>query len=113
MKLSKQLNNRMGLGLRLQTANRSEAKTKQNDWLTGLKAIGQAVTNFLIGNQELKVWQTHDRQGCTSWHAYDPATGESVIQGSEQEMLTWIEQHYYHDSDYAQRQYQNQLMFQR
>ena len=113
MKTSKQNLKFQGLGLRLQTANPTETSSGTLNLAQRLQKIGQGLLNFLVSDRELKVWHTYDRQGQILWHAHNPMTGESVVFPAKEEMLSWIEQHYYSDAEYVQRQYQNQLMFQR
>ncbi|ELS33919.1 MULTISPECIES: hypothetical protein [Pseudanabaena] len=46
-------------------------------------------------NEEVQVWQKCDRHGNTYWYVYDPKTGHSAHLGSEEEVMSWIESHYY------------------
>ncbi|WP_434685543.1 hypothetical protein [Pseudanabaena minima] len=46
-------------------------------------------------NEEIKVWQKIDRRGNSYWCVYDPKTGHSAHLGSEEEVMSWIESHYY------------------
>ncbi len=59
------------------------------------QAIWHAVADGLMGGSDLRVWQSHDRQGQTWWHLYDPKTGDSAQVSSEEEALNWIEESYY------------------
>jgi hypothetical protein len=43
---------------------------------------------------ELQVWSKRDRWGNTLWSAYDPLTGRSISQITEEQMRIWIEQQY-------------------
>jgi hypothetical protein len=54
----------------------------------------QYVVKVITTSPELEVWQTHDRKGHTSWHAYEPKTGRSACFGSEEEIRAWIEMRY-------------------
>ena len=113
MKTSKQNLKFQVLGLRLQTANPAKNSTGTLNLAQRLQKIGQSLLNFLVSDRDLKVWHTYDRQGHILWHAHNPMNGETVAFHAKEEMLAWIEQHYYSSGDYAQKQYQNQLMFQR
>jgi hypothetical protein len=55
----------------------------------------QHVVKVITTTPELQVWQTHDRKGHISWHAYEPKTGRSACFGSEEEIRVWIEMRYY------------------
>jgi cation transport regulator ChaB len=57
-----------------------------------LQNLAQAAFNQ---TEEVKVWQKTDRYGNAYWHVYDPKTGHSVHLGSEEEVMSWIESHYY------------------
>jgi len=46
-------------------------------------------------NDEIKVWQKTDRFGNSYWSVYDPKSGHSAHFGTEQEVMSWIETHYY------------------
>lgn len=60
-----------------------------------IKALWQRFSVWLTKGRELQVWKKLDRQGNTSWHAYDPLTGRSICVASDAEMREWIEQCYY------------------
>jgi len=68
--------------------------------LTSLwEVIGKAFQSLIqvtfYQNDEVKVWQRTDRQGNAYWCVYDPKTGHSANFGSEEEVMNWIESHYY------------------
>ncbi|MBD2434447.1 hypothetical protein H6G66_25910 [Fischerella sp. FACHB-380] len=63
-------------------------------FLKSLRKIWQTIVNYLVANQELKVWQKMDRHGNIYWQAYDPVTGKSFMSGSESDIRAWIEQIY-------------------
>lgn len=46
-------------------------------------------------NDEAQVWQKTDRFGNSYWCVYDPKTGHSGSFGTEEEVMNWIESHYY------------------
>jgi len=63
--------------------------------VTFINNICERIVTAIAHANELQVWQTRDRFGNTSWHAYDPATGSSTCLNSEAEMRMWIEERYY------------------
>jgi len=83
--------------------NRLEAVWNQESQLSnenqksslGLLGFLQRLLKFFVAGDELQIWQTHDRNGMTLWHAYDPITGRRAALDSEAEMRVWIERHYY------------------
>jgi hypothetical protein len=78
------------------TEKRDRSVSKVKLMLAVVENLWQSVIAALMKEPELKVWQKRDRHGNSLWHAYDPWTGDSVCFGSETEMLSWIESHYYH-----------------
>jgi hypothetical protein len=59
------------------------------------KRVLQLVIPVFAGSNEPQLWTTKDRDGNISWHAYDPVSGHSISQNSEDEMRIWLEQRYY------------------
>ena len=57
-----------------------------------LQNLAQVTFNH---NEEVKVWQKTDRRGNSYWCVYDPKSGHSAHLGSEEEVMSWIERHYY------------------
>ncbi len=55
-------------------------------WTEILAELGQ--------RREPQVWQTSDPYGRLSWCAYDPETGKTVENLSEQEVRIWLEGRY-------------------
>ncbi len=65
-------------------------------WLfSAMNQIGQFLLVAAMGGDKLKIWQTSDRDGNSSWHGFDPLTGRSTWAGTEEEMRAWIDRHYY------------------
>ncbi|NJL20176.1 MAG: hypothetical protein HC895_04030 [Leptolyngbyaceae cyanobacterium SM1_3_5] len=62
----------------------------------------QAVVADLKGSTEPRLWESIDRNGQTAWNGYDPATGRSVHNLSESDVLTWLEQRHYSHTDFDQ-----------
>lgn len=63
--------------------------------LVNLKEACLSFAESIANSNDLKVWQVSDRQGNTYWRTYDPGTGCSGSFGSEEEVISWIEQRYY------------------
>jgi hypothetical protein len=55
-------------------------------WTEILTELGQT--------QEPHVWQTTGRQGQIHWCVYDPNTGDTLEQLTEQEVRIWLEKRY-------------------
>lgn len=72
-----------------------QKSTEKSKFLLTLTNVAQRVMHFLIGSNDLRVWETYDRFGNNWWHAYDPLTGRSITVESESELRAWIEQRYY------------------
>lgn len=66
-----------------------------NIWETLGKAFQNITQATFNQNDEAKVWQKTDRLGNSYWCVYDPKTGHSVNFGTEEEVMNWIESHYY------------------
>ena len=73
----------------------SQILNKDLKLVSRLREIWQWILQVLIGNNELQVWQTQDRDGYQWWHMYDRATGYYATAESEAELRTLIEQRYY------------------
>ncbi|GAB4145022.1 MAG: hypothetical protein Fur0046_22540 [Cyanobacteria bacterium J069] len=54
----------------------------------------EAFLNRFGGEPEPRVWQTSDRAGRTTWHAYDPISNTSARFASESEVRIWLEERY-------------------
>jgi hypothetical protein len=63
--------------------------------LAVLKSIFQLFIPFFTNGNEPRIWTTTDRDGNTTWHAYDPVSDRTRSLDSESEMRIWIEQRYY------------------
>lgn len=73
----------------------SHPQTKKLRLLSGLNTILQRLRKVFFESNDLRIWQTYDRYGHNWWHAYDPLTNRYTCVKSEEEMLIWIEKHYY------------------
>jgi hypothetical protein len=63
--------------------------------LAVLKSIFKLFIPFFTNGNEPRIWTTTDRDGNTTWHAYDPVSDRTTSLDSESEMRIWIEQRYY------------------
>lgn len=59
-----------------------------------VQKMGHSLLRTLTTEPELRIWTKTDRLGNIFWYAYDPFTGKSTVQASEDEMRVWIEQRY-------------------
>jgi hypothetical protein len=59
-----------------------------------LQRVSRRHIKNLNASQGLQVWQTCDRWGNRWWSAYDPATGRSVRNVSEDRIRAWVEHRY-------------------
>ncbi|PSB32211.1 hypothetical protein [Stenomitos frigidus] len=57
-----------------------------------LREMWQDLMDVVTYKPELKVWQSVDRSGNLWWNGYNPATGDSVVLESEQEVRIWLAQ---------------------
>lgn len=72
--------------------------TKEQQGQSMFSAMNQVWQFFLsvaTGENELRIWQTSDRDGNTGWHVCDRATGRSSCVATDDEMRSWIDRHYY------------------
>ncbi len=77
-------------------ADRALRTKKQQDQSMFL-AINQVWQFFLsaaAGENELKIWQSSDRDGNTLWHGCDRATGCSICVATDDEMRAWLDRRY-------------------
>lgn len=49
----------------------------------------------LMDSSDLKAWQTRDRQGNSCWKVRDCYKGKIYSFTTRQELMTWLETHYY------------------
>lgn len=72
--------------------------TTQDKGRTLFSVINQVWQFFLCvaaGRDDMRIWQTSDRDGNTWWHGCDRATGRSTRVATDDEMRVWIDRHYY------------------
>lgn len=59
-----------------------------------INQIGQFFLSVADGEDDLRIWQTSDRDGNTWWHGCDRATGRSTCVATDHEMRAWIDRRY-------------------
>lgn len=60
-----------------------------------LHEIWQALDIALFRDLESRMWQSIDKTGRTSWHIYNPKTGNTLDLTSNDEICMWLEQLFY------------------
>jgi len=56
--------------------------------------IGQFFLSVIASEDDLRIWQSSDRDGNTWWHGCDRATGRSTCVATEDEMRAWLDRRY-------------------
>lgn len=83
---------------RLKSVSQSDRST--TTWRVLLKKaihqIWQAIAIILPLSDEPQIYQKHDHQGNVYFHVYDPVTNSSFTFHSEQEVLVWLDERFYH-----------------
>jgi len=64
---------------------------QSNVFLKLLEQLFQA----LMTSDELQIREVYKKEGNTYFSAYDPITGQSIQNASEDELRSWIEQRFY------------------
>jgi hypothetical protein len=59
-----------------------------------INQIGQFFLSVVAGEDDLRIWQTSDRDGNTWWHGCDRATGRSTCVATDDEMRAWVDRRY-------------------
>ena len=59
-----------------------------------INQIGQFFLYLISSEDELRIWQTSDRDGNTWWHGCDRATGRSTCVATDDEMRAWLDRRY-------------------
>lgn len=73
---------------------KSQTFNKDLELLSRLRKIWLWIVQVVVGNNELKLWQTQDSDGHQWWHMYDRATGRYSTASSDAELRELIEQRY-------------------
>ncbi|MEG3849594.1 hypothetical protein QT971_02425 [Microcoleus sp. herbarium19] len=75
--------------------NQGTQKHKGISIFSAIDRVWQFFLSAADGENELKIWQTSDRDGNTWWHGCDRTTGRSTCVATDDEMRAWIDRHYY------------------
>ena len=69
-------------------ADRAKPSEKQKglSLFSAIKTIGRFFLYLISSEDELRIWQTCDRDGNTWWHGCDRATGRSTCVATDDEM---------------------------
>jgi hypothetical protein len=60
-----------------------------------MNRVWQFFLSAAAGGDDVRIWQSFDRDGNTWWHGCDRATGRSTYAATDDEMRAWIDRHYY------------------
>ena len=78
------------------TADRALLTKKHQDqsifW--AMNQVWQFFLSAATGENELRIWQTSDRDGNTWWHGCDRSSGRSTCVATDEEMRCWIDRRY-------------------
>jgi hypothetical protein len=69
-------------------------KPKGRSIFSAINQIWQGLLTAAAGENEVRIWQTCDRNGNTWWHGCDRATGRSKSAATDDEMRAWIDRRY-------------------
>jgi len=61
---------------------------------SSINQICQGLLAAAAGENEVRIWQTCDRNGNTWWHGCDRATGRYTCAATDDEMRAWIDRRY-------------------
>ena len=73
---------------------KSYISNKDLEFLSRFRGVWQWIVQVTVGNNELQIWQTKDRDGYQWWHMYDQTTGRYSIATSENELRELIDRRY-------------------
>ncbi|MEG3843241.1 hypothetical protein [Microcoleus sp. herbarium14] len=70
-------------------------KQYKGRWLfLAMNQVWRLFLSAAAGDNELRIWQTSDRDGNTWWHGCDRSTGRSACVATDDEMRAWIDRRY-------------------
>lgn len=84
----------------------SHSKPSQRSLVQQLSHAWSQMLAHLSPSSEPHVWATQDATGRTLWNAYDPITGRSLRQVSDEEMRIWLEERHHGDRFQMEQQAQ-------
>lgn len=67
-------------------------KTRSLFW--AINQLWQGLLAAAAGENEVRIWQTCDRNGNTCWHGCDRATGRYTCAATDDEIRAWIDRRY-------------------
>ncbi|MCC3404488.1 MAG: hypothetical protein JGK17_02660 [Microcoleus sp. PH2017_10_PVI_O_A] len=69
-------------------------KPKRRSLFSAMNQLWQGLLAAAAGENEVRIWQTRDRNGNTCWHGCDRATGRSISAATDDEMRAIIDRRY-------------------
>ena len=69
-------------------------KQQGQSMFSAMNPFWQFFLSAATGENELRIWQTSDRDGNTWWHGCDRSSGRSTCVATDQEMRAWIDRRY-------------------
>jgi len=69
-------------------------KPKGRSIFSSINQICQGLLAVAAGENEVRIWQSCDRNGNTYWHGCDRATGRYTCAATDDEMRAWIDRRY-------------------
>ena len=69
-------------------------KQRNQSIFLAMNQVWQSFLSAAAGENELRIWQTCDRDGNTLWHGCDRATGHSTCVVTDDQMRAWIDRRY-------------------
>lgn len=69
-------------------------KPKGRSIFSSINQVWQGLLAAASGENEVRIWQTCDRNGNTYWHGCDRATGRYTCAATDDQMRAWIDRRY-------------------
>ncbi|MEG4799206.1 hypothetical protein QUB63_01580 [Microcoleus sp. ARI1-B5] len=69
-------------------------KQKGISLFSAMNQLWQGLLAAASGENEVRIWQTRDRNGNTCWHGCDRATGRYTSAATDDEIRAWIDGRY-------------------
>ncbi len=69
-------------------------KPKGRSIFSAINQVWQGLLAAVSGENEVRIWQTCDRNGNTWWHGCDRATGRYTCAATDDEIRAWIDRRY-------------------
>ena len=87
----------VSIAVRAKLSEKQKGRWRRAPQATVFWVMNQIWQFFLVaaaGEDELRIWQSSDRDGNTWWHGCDRATGRSTCVATEDEMRAWLDRRY-------------------